>query len=70
MTVPGSVYEQEGVFITWKDGKKTVTDIQTGKLVLPGKEIVQTRASGIEGLVPVQVWGSSLSLYLTKDYNP
>jgi hypothetical protein len=70
VTIPGWIYEQEGVFIEWKDGRKTITDIQTGLNVVGGKEIVQTRSSGIEGLVPVQISELSLNLYLSKEYNP
>jgi hypothetical protein len=68
--VPGWIYEQNGTFIVWKNGRKTVTDIQTGKPVLPGKEIVQTRFAGVDGLVPVQVSGPFLNLYLSNEYNP
>lgn len=70
ITVPGWVYENEGSFVVWKNGKKIVTDIQTGLPVVGGKEIVSTRPSGINGLEPVYISGLSLNLRSPTEYCP
>jgi hypothetical protein len=73
VTVPGWVFEQKGAFVVWKNGVKTVTDIQTGKPVNPGVQVVQTRTNGVSGLQVVPVIGMVANLnYLSlgNQYNP
>lgn len=67
--VPGWVYEQNGAFIEWKNGVRTVTDIQTGLPVFGGKEILETRASGVSGITVRKVSGLYLSIYSSQDWN-
>lgn len=62
--VPGWIYQNKGAFVEWRSGRRTVTDIQTGLPVYGGKDWIQTRASGINGLVPVnENGGLYLSIY-------
>lgn len=73
LTVPGWIFEQKGAFVVWKNGVKTVTDIQTGKSVNPEVQMLQTRTNGVSGLQVVPVTGMTANLNylsLNNEYNP
>lgn len=64
VTIPGWVYRNNGVFIEWKNGRRTVTDIQTGLNVPGGKELFQTtQEGGVEGITVRNPSGLYLSIY-------
>ncbi|MEY4440688.1 MAG: hypothetical protein RLY49_314 [Candidatus Parcubacteria bacterium] len=64
VVIPGWIYQSNGVFIEWKNGRRTVTDIQTGLPVVGGKDFFQTtQEGGVQGITVRNPSGLYLSIY-------
>lgn len=69
VVVPGWIYQQHGAFVEWIGNRRIVTDIQTGLPVCGGKEILQVRQDGVDGITVREASGRFLSIYTSWDWD-
>lgn len=68
ITIPGWVYDQKGVFVEWKNGRRYATDIQTGLPVVGGNQYFLTRSSYVSGITVLEATGLYQSIYADRDW--